>query len=81
MEFRIAPMILIVLNILFLINCILHIADATVKQGLIGLGVVLLAFGASKSHAFYSKTFLYTLYSISIICIFMAAFVLYSVWA
>jgi hypothetical protein len=80
MEFRIAPMILVVLNVLFLVNCVIHIQDATIKQGLIGLGVVALAFGASRSHHFYSKAFLYTLYALCIVCIGMASYVLISSW-
>ena len=80
MEFRIAPLILAVLNTLFLVNCILHISDASLKQGLIGLGIVVLAIGASRSHHYYTKPFTVALYSLCGVCAVMAGYVLYTAW-
>jgi hypothetical protein len=80
MEFRIAPLLLAVLNTLFLGNCVINSSDATLKQALIGFGMILLAIGSSRSHHYYSKPFLTALYSLSILCAGMVGYVLYCVY-
>jgi hypothetical protein len=77
MEFRIAPMILIVLNCLFLVYCLFNLQEATIKQSGIGFGLVALAYGASLSHSYYTKQFMNTFYILAGLCVAVSGYILY----
>jgi hypothetical protein len=70
-------MILIVLDCLYLIYCIFHLQDATIKQAGIGLGLVALAYGASLSHSYYTKQFMHTFYILAGLCVAVSGYILY----
>lgn len=77
MEFRIAPLILVILNALYLLYCIINMQDVRIKQVGIGFGVVALAYGASLSHSYYTKRFMQFFYGIALFDILLAGYLLY----
>ncbi len=77
MEFRIAPLILVILNALYLLYCIINMQDVSIKQVGIGFGVVVLAYGASLSHSYYTNRFLQFFYSIAVLDLLLAGYLLY----
>ncbi len=76
MDFRIAPLLLIVINLLLCIN--FYVQPHKISMGSIAaiLIVAALAFGAHLSHNYYSKQFKAALYIGIVICLVADAYFL-----
>jgi hypothetical protein len=57
MEFRAAPLILNIFNTLVLFYIAFFADKPSIKIVIMGLGLVLLSYGASKSHHYYTASF------------------------
>jgi hypothetical protein len=81
MEFRAAPMFLAVFSLLLSSYLALYEKSPSWKQFIIAILLCALAFGASKGHYFYSKKFIFSLYSVLSISIVATCIILYKILA
>ncbi len=78
MEFRIAPLLIAALTLCYGLYLFIFSIEKTIQQGLLLIGLSALAFGASRSHDFYSKQFLLALFTCISIAVLLAGFILYN---